>query len=304
MSNTTKRVAALRADMNAANIPLKKQALLLGQFKKETGNFAFLSELGNKDYFKKYDITSNPKKAKELGNTTAGDGYKYRGRGFVQLTGKANYAKYSQKVYGDDRLVTNPELLETPAVASKVSLAYINDRAGNFETADDLTKAINPGLFSSGLSKEKRAKYDADIATRRENSEIFEKQFTLEKLDDSFQVDGDWGKNSKERWSAYETVNAEGNKARAAFAQTDPRRVDLPETGGTIPVREYAQETRSQPRTEALNPIRNYAAEDMTQQGMGRARIVEPIRPLERTYDFNTMEDLLMSKGLMPNPLL
>ena len=109
--------------------------------------------------------------------------------------------------------------------------------------------------------------------------------------------DGDWGPKSQ---TAYDMMF----NGRNQFAQTDPRRTDLTPSNGTIPVREYAQDMRSQPRTEALNPIRNSAAEDMTQQGMGRARIVEPIRPLERTYDFNTMEDLLMSKGLMPNPLL
>jgi hypothetical protein len=109
--------------------------------------------------------------------------------------------------------------------------------------------------------------------------------------------DGDWGPKSQ---TAYDMMF----NGRNQFAQTDPRRTDLTPSNGTIPVREYAQDMRSQPRTEALNPIRNFTAEDMMQQGMGRARIVEPIRPLERTYDFNTMEDLLMSKGLMPNPLL
>lgn len=45
------------------------------------------------------------------GNSADGDGYKYRGRGLVQVTGKANYARVSKAVYGDDRLVKNPELL-------------------------------------------------------------------------------------------------------------------------------------------------------------------------------------------------
>ena len=285
MSKTTERVKALRAEMDAANIPKDKQALILGQFKKESGNFAFLSELGGKDYFKKYDIAHNPSKAKELGNTEPGDGYKYKGRGFVQLTGKANYAKYSQMVFGDDRLVTNPELLERPDIASKVSLAYVEDRAKGFETADDLTRAINPGLFSKNVSPAKRAKYDADIKARQDNSEIFKKQFTLENQDDSFVVDGDWGKNSKQKWSQYERASSDANVARAEFAQTDPRRVDTPAPA---------------PEPETYTPMRNYAAEDLVYNS---PRMIQPIRPLERTYEYNTMEDLLMDKGLM-NPLL
>lgn len=285
MSKTIERVKALRAEMDAANIPKDKQALILGQFKKESGNFAFLSELGGKNYFKKYDIAHNPSKAKELGNTEPGDGYKYKGRGFVQLTGKANYAKYSQMVFGDDRLVTNPELLERPDVASKVSLAYVEDRAKGFETADDLTRAINPGLFSKNVSPAKRAKYDADIKARQDNSEIFKKQFTLENQDDSFVVDGDWGKNSKQKWSQYERASSDANVARAEFAQTDPRRVDTPAPA---------------PEPETYTPMRNYAAEDLVYNS---PRMIQPIRPLERTYEYNTMEDLLMDKGLM-NPLL
>ncbi len=58
---------------------------------------------------------------KDLGNLNHGDGYKYRGRGFNQLTGRANYANVGKAIGVD--LVNNPELLETPEVAAK-ALAY------------------------------------------------------------------------------------------------------------------------------------------------------------------------------------
>ncbi len=61
----------------------------------------------------------------KMGNTQPGDGWKYRGRGFIQLTGKNNYAAASKAIYGDDRLVQNPDLVNNPAVAAEVSAWYM-----------------------------------------------------------------------------------------------------------------------------------------------------------------------------------
>jgi predicted chitinase len=60
-----------------------------------------------------------------MGNTEAGDGWKFRGRGFIQLTGKSNYAAASKAIFGDDRLVKNPDLLDNPQVAAEVSAWYM-----------------------------------------------------------------------------------------------------------------------------------------------------------------------------------
>lgn len=60
-----------------------------------------------------------------MGNTEPGDGFKYRGRGFIQLTGKSNYAAASKAVYGDDRLVKNPDMLNDPQVAADVSAWFM-----------------------------------------------------------------------------------------------------------------------------------------------------------------------------------
>lgn len=63
---------------------------------------------------------------KRLGNTVAGDGYKYRGRGFIQLTGKSNYGTFGRRVKQD--LLSQPDLALNPTVAAQVFAAYFKDR--------------------------------------------------------------------------------------------------------------------------------------------------------------------------------
>jgi predicted chitinase len=68
---------------------------------------------------------SGTKMGQQMGNLEPGDGWKYRGRGFIQLTGKSNYAAASKAIFGDDRLVKNPDLLDNPQVAADVSAWYM-----------------------------------------------------------------------------------------------------------------------------------------------------------------------------------
>ena len=69
-----------------------------------------------------------------LGNTQPGDGYKFRGRGFIQITGRANYTAVSKALYGDDRLVKNPDLLNNPTAAAEATAWFVNRSLGNFST--------------------------------------------------------------------------------------------------------------------------------------------------------------------------
>jgi putative chitinase len=74
---------------------------------------------GDAYYTRMYDIKGNrPDKAKELGNLTPGDGARYCGRGYVQLTGKKNYAYAGQRLGVD--LVNHPELAMRPDVAAQI----------------------------------------------------------------------------------------------------------------------------------------------------------------------------------------
>jgi predicted chitinase len=60
-----------------------------------------------------------------MGNTEVGDGWKFRGRGFIQLTGKSNYSAASKAIFGDDRIVKNPDMANDPAVAAEISAWYM-----------------------------------------------------------------------------------------------------------------------------------------------------------------------------------
>lgn len=71
-------------------------------------------------------------KGKSLGNTEPGDGAKYIGRGYIQLTGRANYAKYGS-LAGHD-LINNPKLLMNPTIAAEVSVKYMLDRVKTAQT--------------------------------------------------------------------------------------------------------------------------------------------------------------------------
>jgi putative chitinase len=97
---------------------------------------------------------STTSKGKGLGNTQPGDGAKYIGRGYIQLTGRSNYAKYGAMVGKD--LLNNPTLLNDPTVAAEVSVKYMLDRCkadqsdtGYVEKAIHAVGFCTPDIYST-----------------------------------------------------------------------------------------------------------------------------------------------------------
>lgn len=123
-------------------------AQFLAQCAHETMNFKSLRELGEKSYFKRYDIRHNPSKAKLLGNTRPGDGERYLGRGFIQITGKDNYTRVG-KALGIP-LAERPELAERPDIAAKIAVWFWQNRVAtkvsDFSNTEAATKPINSAL--------------------------------------------------------------------------------------------------------------------------------------------------------------
>lgn len=96
---------------------------------------------------------------RDLGNTEPGDGRRFKGRGLIQLTGRANYRAYSQAIYGDDRAIQDPAMvarLPDAALAAgwfwqAKGLNALADR----DSLELVTRRVNGGL--NGLAD--RARY-------------------------------------------------------------------------------------------------------------------------------------------------
>lgn len=118
----------------------------LAQCAHETGGFIYFKEIGGKDYCEKYEPHTNI--GKMLGNTQIGDGYTYKGRGLLQITGRTNYKNYGK--YIGVNLIAKPDLLLDLDIGVHVSCEFwkrndLNHLADNCDTIS-ITKKINGGL--------------------------------------------------------------------------------------------------------------------------------------------------------------
>jgi putative chitinase len=117
---------------------VERETMFLAQVAHESGAFNYVREIASGQAYEG---------RKDLGNTEPGDGVRYKGRGLIQVTGKANY-KSCGDALGID-LIAQPELLETPEYAARSAGWFWDSRKLN-AIADKgdfllLTKRINGG---------------------------------------------------------------------------------------------------------------------------------------------------------------
>jgi predicted chitinase len=157
----TAEEATLKKAAKAAGIDGIELAAFLAQAAHETMNFRRMVEAGSAKTFNRYDPRFAPNRAKILGNTKAGDGERYKGRGYIQLTGRYNYRRAGQAL--DLPLEQQPELAADPAVAAKIAIWYwkrrVQPRVSDFEDVSAVTRPINAGLNGLEDREEKFQSY-------------------------------------------------------------------------------------------------------------------------------------------------
>lgn len=93
---------------------------------------------------------------RNLGNVQADDGWDFRGRGLIQLTGRDNYGAASVGCYGDNRLLDEPDMLLLPDIAANVAAWFwYSKHLNGIEDIATLTRRINGG--QEGLDKRRSA---------------------------------------------------------------------------------------------------------------------------------------------------
>lgn len=132
-----------------------RMAHFLSQVAHESNELMYTKELGNKNYFVKYD---HGQLKQLLGNLKDGDGYKYRGRGLIQITGRANYQAYQDSKYCRGNIMDAPQLLEQPLGAVKSAMwwwwKHDLNKLADKDNFTAITKTINGG--TNGLESRRK----------------------------------------------------------------------------------------------------------------------------------------------------
>jgi putative chitinase len=177
----------LKAAMAYYKMTPERAAHFFAQTAHESGNFKAFSEnlnygaAGLTGIFKKYFPTNEkallyerkPEKIANLvyasrmgnGDEASGDGFKFRGRGALQLTGKDNYKVFSEYLKKPE-IMTNPDLVATEYAFESAIFFFdrnklwdICDKGVNKDTILALTKRINGGTHGLADREEKTLKY-------------------------------------------------------------------------------------------------------------------------------------------------
>lgn len=123
---------------------LRHLAYLLATTKHETAHtMQPIKERGAKAYFNKYE--PGTKIGKALGNTDPGDGYRYMGRGYVQVTGRVNYRKFG--------IENNPYQALEPMVAARILIEGCEEGMFTGKKLSDYTRFYDMRRVVNGIDK-------------------------------------------------------------------------------------------------------------------------------------------------------
>lgn len=130
----------LNRAMREANINTpRRQAMFLAQLGHESGGLKWMEELSSGEQYEG---------RRDLGNVHRGDGVRFKGRGPIQLTGRANYAKAGEALGMD--LVNNPTRVSNVDVGFRTAAWYWKDKGLNAPSdrgdVSGATRLINPGM--------------------------------------------------------------------------------------------------------------------------------------------------------------
>jgi predicted chitinase/peptidoglycan hydrolase-like protein with peptidoglycan-binding domain len=148
VADLSKGMASVMANRQI-DTPLR-QAHFLAQIGHESGELRFRAEIASGEAYEGRD---------DLGNTQPGDGRRFKGRGLIQLTGRANYREYGRAIGREAELLADPELLATDSdlCVDVAGWFWVKRNLNTLADADDLTgitKRINGGL--NGLEDRRR----------------------------------------------------------------------------------------------------------------------------------------------------
>jgi putative chitinase len=145
----------------------RQLAYCLATFKWETAHTMHpIDEIGSDAYFNKR-YGPQTKVGKILGNTQTGDGARFHGRGYVQLTGRTNYTKAKNLTKKD--VLTNPDLAKDPALAYEIAIQGMKDGWFTGKKLSQFIKDGSPPDYENArtiINGHDKAHLIADIARR------------------------------------------------------------------------------------------------------------------------------------------
>lgn len=139
----TNKIASYRENVllkyiSEENIQGSESQQFMAQMAYESDRFRAMEEYSSGEQYENRD---------DLGNIQKGDGKRYKGRGYIQLTGRYNYQKFGKLVAED--LINSPEKAAEPIIAAKIAICFWNKRVkpkvSDFSNTELVTKIINGG---------------------------------------------------------------------------------------------------------------------------------------------------------------